>query len=129
MFKIQSIITKKQTISLIERDMERYLEQREKLGRKLNRSAKRLEKLFSNEYPVSTGPLPTQTDHVCILTIRTPKKDRNKVDELKEQIEIMKSNIDYVQDQISECQANIIELDEAKVGFRSWFHFLLPQKK
>jgi hypothetical protein len=33
--------------------MERYLEQREKLGRKLNRFTKRLEKQLAQEYPVS----------------------------------------------------------------------------
>lgn len=71
--------------------MERYIEQREKIGRKLNRLQKRYDKVLSQNSEESKG------------------------EDLKEQIEIMKSNIDYIQDQISECQANIIELDESKV--------------
>lgn len=72
--------------------MERYLEQREKISRKLNRCSKKLEKLINE-----------QTDESKI-----------KIEELKEQIETMKSNLDYIQDQINECQVNIIQLDESK---------------
>jgi hypothetical protein len=38
------------------------------------------------------------------------------LDELKDRIDVMKSNIDYLQDQIGECQTNIIHLDELKDG-------------
>ena len=38
------------------------------------------------------------------------------IDELKDRIDVMKSNIDYLQDQIGECQTNIIQLDELKDG-------------
>ena len=41
---INGLIVKKQTISLIERDMERFLEQREKISRKLNKLISRLNK-------------------------------------------------------------------------------------
>jgi kinesin family member 21 len=68
------------------------MEQREKISRKLNRCLKKLDKLLSE-----------QNDEF-----------KTKIDELKEQIEIMKSNLDYIQDQISECQVNIIQLDESK---------------
>ena len=71
--------------------MERYIEQREKIGRKLNRLQKRYEKVLN------------QND------------EESKGEDLKDQLDIMKSNVDYIQDQISECQANIIELDDSKV--------------
>jgi kinesin family member 21 len=77
--------------------MERYIEQREKIGRKLNRLQKRYEKVLNQNDEDSKG------------------------EDLKEQLDIMKSNVDYIQDQISECQANIIELDDSKVKLNENF--------
>ena len=91
---INGLIVKKQTISLIEREMERFLEQREKISRKLNRLVNRLDKRLLIEEP----------------------DESLKIDELKDRIDVMKSNIDYLQDQIGECQTNIIQLDELKDG-------------
>lgn len=148
---ISAIIVKKQTISLIEREMERFLEQREKIGRKLNRLMKKLEKAMSSEAAAAAALEAQKESSNSLLTAATTTSSTNsdinnksssstcfepsssnntasncsnaavavsvgsKVDELREQIDIMKSNIDYLQDQIAECQTNIIQLDEAKV--------------
>lgn len=85
--------------------MERYLEQREKIGRKLARLQKRLDKA----YVTFNSNLNDQLNEV------EKQQQLVKIDDLKEQIDIMKSNIEYIQEQISECQANIIELDDSKV--------------
>ena len=98
MIKIHGLILKKQTISLIEREMERFLEQREKISRKHNRLVNRLNR---------------KTE--IILHLKNSLSD-SKIDELKDRIDVMKSNIDYLQDQIAECQTNIIQLDELKVN-------------
>lgn len=146
---INSIIVKKQAISLIEREMERYLEQREKISRKLNRLIKRLNKaqhqensihstsqtnrmtlskenllsmtsstsiaiqpttMISTEDNSTTSDLNTKSTTSCFESLPS------KIDELKEQIDIMKSNIDYLNDQIAECQTNIIQLGDSKDG-------------
>lgn len=151
---------KKQTISLIEREMERFLEQREKIGRKLNRVMKKLDKAMlleskdtttttTSSLLTTTGVSSASTNSDINNTSSTTTKSSSsssgcfdaasssasattngvvvgattggsgvstKADELREQIDIMKSNIDYLQDQIAECQTNIIQLDEAKDG-------------
>ena len=89
---INSIIVKKQAIGVIEREMERYLTQREKISRRLNRLLRRLNKA------------------TLLIDI---ENESSRVDELKEQMDIIKSNIDYLNDQIAECQTNIIELGES----------------
>ena len=102
--KIHGLILKKQTISLIEREMERFLEQREKISRKHNRLVNRLNR---------------KTEIMLLLKNSPPSAlnmSENKIDELKDRIDVMKSNIDYLQDQIAECQTNIIQLDEMKVN-------------
>lgn len=143
--------------------MERFLEQREKIGRKLNRLMKKLEKAMLNEAASvsasSPSPQPDKKESGeagSLLLTTTASTSTNsdinnttkssssgcfdgsssaggnscsngggssgtaasvsRADELREQIDIMKSNIDYLQDQIAECQTNIIQLDEAKDG-------------
>ena len=120
---IHAIIIKKQTIGLIEREMERFLEQREKISRKLNRIEKRLGKAISIENSKDSSSLTSSNLTNTISTssdmtdsVYTKSPSNLKIDELKEQIDIMKSNIDYLQDQIGECQSNIIQLEEAKDG-------------
>lgn len=150
---MNAIIAKKQAISLIEREMERFLEQREKISRKLNRLMKKLEKAVAIENHqhqlqmqqqqqqqqlqlqqqsqemskdtsmsltgsnMTTNTLSTNSTNSDINTKSSSGFESiSKVDELREQIDIMKSNIDYLQDQIAECQTNIIQLDEAKDG-------------
>ena len=122
---VNAIIIKKQTIGLIEREMERFLEQREKISRKLNRLEKRLVKAVSLENSKDSSSLTssnltntisnsTSSDMADSVYVKSPSN--LKIDELKDQVDIMKSNIDYLQDQIGECQSNIIQLEEAKDG-------------
>jgi kinesin family protein 4/21/27 len=122
---VNAIIIKKQTIGLIEREMERFLEQREKISRKLNRLEKRLAKAVSLENSKDSSSLTssnltntisnsTSSDMADSVYVKSPSN--LKIDELKDQVDIMKSNIDYLQDQIGECQSNIIQLEEAKDG-------------
>lgn len=115
------------------------MEQREKIGRKLNRMMKKLEKAMVSESASSSPPLKDTGNLLTTTASTSTNSDINnttkssssgcfdgsagvapgsasKVDELREQIDIMKSNIDYLQDQIAECQTNIIQLDEAKDG-------------
>lgn len=41
--------------------------------------------------------------------------DRN-VQNINEEMESLTANIDYINDSISDCQANIMQMEEAKVG-------------
>lgn len=41
--------------------------------------------------------------------------DKN-INPLNEEIESLSANIDYINDNISECQANIMQMEEAKVS-------------
>lgn len=112
---------KKQTISLIEREMERFLEQRERISRKLNRLLKRYEKALMQESNMTnSNSLSTNSSSSSYTSSDAINSksgvEPNKLEEIKEQIDIMKSNIEYLQDQIAECQTNIIQLDEAKDG-------------
>lgn len=134
---IHEIIVKKQTIGLIEREMERFLEQREKFCRKLNRLEKKLQKSTMNgpneENKIKESHSIDQSTLENISKNDLNELDANNdakastsnsatsksIDELKEQIYAIKSNIDYIQDQISECQTNIIQLDESKVRLDS----------
>ena len=122
---VQAIITKKQTIGLIEREMERFLEQREKISRKLNRLEKRLGKVITLEQNKDansltssnlTNTISNSTSSDMADSVYVKSASGLKIDELREQIDIMKSNIDYLQDQIAECQSHIIQLEEAKDG-------------
>lgn len=104
---INGLIVKKQTISLIERDMERFLEQREKISRKLNKLINRLNKKSELKGELEEEEGGGGEDE---------EESQTRLNELKDRIDVMKSNIDYLQDQIGECQTNIIHLDELKDG-------------
>lgn len=41
--------------------------------------------------------------------------DRN-IQNVNEEMESLTANIDYINDSISDCQANIMQMEEAKVG-------------
>lgn len=112
--------------------MERFLEQRERISRKLNRLIKRYEKTVTFENGLgctsvnmsNSNTLSTNSSSNSDATSDINSKSSSGIDsdsiskaeELKEQIDIMKSNIDYLQDQIAECQTNIIQLDETRDG-------------
>lgn len=95
--------------------MERFLEQRERISRKLNRLLKRYDKALMQESNLSSNSSSSSTASTDAINSKSAIEP-NKLEEIKEQIDIMKSNIEYLQDQIAECQTNIIQLDEAKDG-------------
>lgn len=42
-------------------------------------------------------------------------KEESYIRELDDQLESLKANIDYVQENIAECQRNIVQIEETKV--------------
>lgn len=44
---------------------------------------------------------------------------------LSEELESLGANIDYINDSIAECQANIMQMEEAKVVFCIFFFYIL----
>lgn len=43
-------------------------------------------------------------------------KEESYIRELDDQLESLKANIDYVQENIAECQRNIVQIEETKVN-------------
>lgn len=39
---------------------------------------------------------------------------------LNEELESLSANVDYINDSIADCQANIMQMEEAKVSFKSF---------
>lgn len=54
-----------------------------------------------------------------------PDTDKN-IHNINEEMESLMANIDYINDSISDCQANIMQMEEAKVGQP---HILLKSTK
>jgi len=107
---IHEIIVKKQTIGLIEREMERFLEQREKFCRKLNRLEKKLQKstmnspneenrikesyntdlsILENSLKSDLNDLDAKND-TNVLSLTCNSANSKSIDELKEQIYAIK---------------------------------------
>uniref|UniRef100_A0A4W4E7A2 Kinesin motor domain-containing protein n=1 Tax=Electrophorus electricus TaxID=8005 RepID=A0A4W4E7A2_ELEEL len=89
--RISDIIMQRMTISNMEADMNRLLKQREELTRrreKLNRKKERL---------ASGGP-----------------EGERAAQPLGDELESLLANIDYINDSITDCQANIMQMEEAK---------------
>ncbi|XP_077067582.1 kinesin-like protein KIF21A isoform X5 [Siphateles boraxobius] len=89
--RISDIIMQRVTISNMETDMNRLLKQREELTRRRDKINRKRERLLAEEPEV--------------------EKD---VTSLNEELESLLANIDYVNDSISDCQANIMQMEEAK---------------
>ncbi|KAJ8374174.1 hypothetical protein SKAU_G00047540 [Synaphobranchus kaupii] len=89
--RISDVIMQRMTISNMEADMDRLLKQREEL-------TKRREKVSKKRDRVAT---------------EGPDADKNRLS-LNEEMEALTANIDYVNDSIAECQANIMQMEEAK---------------
>lgn len=87
---IDKMVLNKQTIHTIERDMERYLLEREKLERVLDKTLRKRDKAIS------------QGKEDCVLR------------DLDDEIDNLNSNIGYLQDNIMECQTNICQIEENK---------------
>uniref|UniRef100_A0AAZ3P4S2 Kinesin motor domain-containing protein n=1 Tax=Oncorhynchus tshawytscha TaxID=74940 RepID=A0AAZ3P4S2_ONCTS len=82
--RITDIIMQRLTISNMEADMNRFLKQREDL-------TKRREKIATEG---------TDTDR--------------SIQSLNEEMDALAANIDYINDSIADCQANIVQMEEAK---------------
>ncbi|XDV52524.1 hypothetical protein PO909_021246, partial [Leuciscus waleckii] len=89
--RISDIIMQRVTISNMETDMNRLLKQREELTRRRDKINRKKERLLAEEPEV--------------------EKD---VQSLNEEQESLLANIDYINDSISDCQANIMQMEEAK---------------
>ncbi|TFK06884.1 matrilin-4 [Platysternon megacephalum] len=90
--KVTDIIMQRMTISNMETDMNRLLTQREELTKRREKLLKKREKVIND----GGG-----------------EADKN-VHNINEEMESLTANIDYINDSISDCQANIMQMEEAK---------------
>ncbi|KAM7378053.1 hypothetical protein PAMA_013111 [Pampus argenteus] len=89
--RITDIIMQRMTISNMETDMNRLLKQREDLTRRRERVSRKREK----------------------IAVDGADADRSLAS-LNEELESLSANIDYINDSIADCQANIMQMEEAK---------------
>uniref|UniRef100_M3ZS13 Kinesin family member 21A n=1 Tax=Xiphophorus maculatus TaxID=8083 RepID=M3ZS13_XIPMA len=89
--RVSDIIMQRMTISNMEMDMNRLLKQREELTRRRERVSRKREKLAADGADA----------------------DRSLAS-LNEELESLAANIDYINDSIADCQANIMQMEEAK---------------
>ncbi|KAJ8245439.1 hypothetical protein GJAV_G00270770 [Gymnothorax javanicus] len=89
--RISDIIMQRMTISNMEADMNRLLKQREDLTKRREKVTRKRDRV------VGEGP----------------DADKNRLS-LNEEVEALTANIDYINDSIAECQANIMQMEEAK---------------
>ncbi|XP_075408003.1 kinesin-like protein KIF21A isoform X2 [Tenrec ecaudatus] len=89
--RVTDIVMQKMTISNMEADMNRLLKQREELTKRREKLSKRREKIVKEN----------------------GEGDKNVVS-INEEMESLTANIDYINDSISDCQANIMQMEEAK---------------
>ncbi|XP_077194331.1 kinesin-like protein KIF21A isoform X13 [Paroedura picta] len=90
--RVTEIIMQKMTISNMETDMNRLLKQREELTKRKEKLSKRRERVIKEG---------------------SPDGDKN-IHNINEEMESLTANIDYINDSISDCQANIMQMEEAK---------------
>ncbi|XP_069765177.1 kinesin-like protein KIF21A isoform X4 [Narcine bancroftii] len=88
--RVTEIIMQRMTIANMEADMNRLLKQREDLIKRREKLNRRREKFVQD----------------CV--------DDKTIHSINEETESLCANIDYVNDSISECQANIMQMEEAK---------------
>lgn len=89
--RVTDIIMQKMTISNMEADMNRLLKQREELTKRREKLSKKWEKIVKEN----------------------GEGDKNVIN-INEEMESLTANIDYINDSISDCQANIMQMEEAK---------------
>ncbi|XP_071370350.1 kinesin-like protein KIF21A [Centroberyx affinis] len=89
--RVSDIIMQRMTISNMETDMNRLLKQREELTRRRERVSRKREK----------------------MAVEGADADRSLAS-LNEEMESLSANIDYINDSIADCQANIMQMEEAK---------------
>ncbi|XP_068214195.1 kinesin-like protein KIF21A isoform X3 [Palaemon carinicauda] len=85
---INKVAYNKQTVSSMERDMERWLKERESLSRQLERVMRKRE--------------------------RSDPSDITSYNDMNDQVDALKANIDYIHENIRECQENIMSMEESK---------------
>ncbi|XP_060634388.2 kinesin-like protein KIF21A isoform X7 [Anolis sagrei] len=90
--RVTEIIMQKMTISNMETDMNRLLKQREELTKRKEKLCKRRERVIKEG---------------------GPDADKN-IQNINEEMESLTANIDYINDSISDCQASIMQMEEAK---------------
>ncbi|XP_041935532.1 kinesin-like protein KIF21A isoform X2 [Alosa sapidissima] len=89
--RITDIVMQRMTITNMETDMNRMLKQREDLTRRREKVSRKREKIATEG---------TDADRT--------------LGSLSEELESLSANIDYINDSIAECQANIMQMEEAK---------------
>ncbi|XP_066522997.1 kinesin-like protein KIF21A isoform X4 [Hoplias malabaricus] len=89
--RISDIIMQRMTISNMEADMNRLLKQREDLTRRREKLSRKKERLAAEGL-----------------------EGEKAVQPLSEELESLLANIDYINDSIADCQANIMQMEEAK---------------
>ncbi|KZS05819.1 Kinesin-like protein [Daphnia magna] len=80
------------TVSQLEKDLERLMGNRDELGRSLAETLRIRDRAFMRG------------------------KEEGYIRELDDQLESLKANIEYVQENIAECQRNIVQIEETKEG-------------
>ncbi|XP_018408018.1 PREDICTED: kinesin-like protein KIF21A [Nanorana parkeri] len=89
--RITDIVMQRMTISNMETDMNRLLKQREDLTKRKEKVTRKRDRIMKDN----------------------GDPDKN-INHLNEEIESLSANIDYINDSISECQASIMQMEEAK---------------
>uniref|UniRef100_A0AAR2JJI2 Kinesin motor domain-containing protein n=1 Tax=Pygocentrus nattereri TaxID=42514 RepID=A0AAR2JJI2_PYGNA len=89
--RISDIIMQRMTISNMEADMNRLLKQREELTKRREKVLRKRDKITAEG---------TDADRTIMS--------------LSEEMESLTANIDYINDSIADCQANIMQMEEAK---------------
>ncbi|XP_060770923.1 kinesin-like protein KIF21A isoform X3 [Neoarius graeffei] len=89
--RISDIIMQRMTISNMEADMNRLLKQREDLTRRRDKLSRKKEK----------------------MAVEGPEAEK-AIQSVNEELESLLANIDYINDSIADCQANIMQMEEAK---------------
>nr|XP_054589491.1 kinesin-like protein KIF21A isoform X4 [Nothobranchius furzeri] len=89
--RISDVIMQRMTISNMEADMNRLLKQREELTKRKEKVIRKRDRLLRDGVEPEKAVLP-----------------------LNEEVDTLTANIDYINDSIADCQANIMQLEEAK---------------
>ncbi|KAE8616161.1 hypothetical protein XENTR_v10008734 [Xenopus tropicalis] len=89
--RITDIVMQRMTISNMEVDMNRLLKQREELTKRKEKVSKKRDRILKE----------------------SGDADKN-IHSLSEEMESLNANIDYLNDSISDCQASIMQMEEAK---------------
>uniref|UniRef100_A0A671UC66 Kinesin family member 21A n=1 Tax=Sparus aurata TaxID=8175 RepID=A0A671UC66_SPAAU len=89
--RITDVIMQRMTISNMEADMNRLLKQREELTKRKEKVIRKRDRLIREGPEAEKAVLP-----------------------LNEEVDALTANIDYINDSIADCQANIMQMEETK---------------